>query len=112
MHPARLKLLKIGTARNFEKCVLTGRPDFDVVSLGRSKPQITGAKFEDSIMQTKQLQDSLGVRSERFQFVVRFFRRRDLHQLDFVELVHTDDPACLMPCCASLTAKTRSVGNK
>src|ERR1043165_8577224 len=34
IHPARLKILKVRTARYFEICVLTRGPHFDVVGLG------------------------------------------------------------------------------
>src|SRR5205823_12113748 len=63
-------------------------------------------------MQTQQLQGTLSISRKRFQFVIRFFWCRDFNQLDFVELMHPDDPPSLAPCGASLTPKTRSIGNK
>src|SRR5713101_6271952 len=37
IHPARLKLLEVGTTRNFQIRVLTRRPDFDVIGFRRTK---------------------------------------------------------------------------
>ena len=70
LHPTRLEIFEIRTTRNFKKCVLTWRPDFDVVSLGRTKSQIASAKLDHAVMQAELLQNRFGVGSERFQFCV------------------------------------------
>src|SRR5262249_30390914 len=40
IHPARLEILKIGTAGNFQVTVLSRGPNLEVIGLGGTKPEI------------------------------------------------------------------------
>ena len=91
LHPARLEIFAVRATGYFQISVLSRRPDLNVVALGRGKTQIAGAQFDDSIMQAEQLQYAFCVSRKRFQFVIRFFRRRDFDQLHLVELMHADE---------------------
>src|SRR5205823_3287052 len=51
IHPARLKIREVRATRNFQIGVLSRRPNLDVVGLGRTKAEITGAEFNHAIMQ-------------------------------------------------------------
>ena len=79
IHPARLKILEVRTARYFEIRLLSRRPNLQVVSLRRAEPEIARAQFDHAIMQPEQLQHPPCLRRQRFMFGIGFFRRRDLH---------------------------------
>ena len=112
IHPTRLEILEVRAARHFQIRVLSRRPDFDVVSLGRAKTEIARAKFDHAIVQAEQLQHALRVRRQRFMFRVGSFRRRDFHQLHLVELMHANDAARLASGRTRFAPKTRRVGDK
>ena len=63
-------------------------------------------------MQPQQLQNTLRVRRQGLVFRVGAFRRRDLNQLHFVELMHADDAARLPASRARFAAKARRVGDE
>src|SRR5437868_15366114 len=63
-------------------------------------------------MQAEQLQNLLWLRRQPLQFIIRFFRRRDFHQLHFVELMHAYDPARLAPGGTGFATETRRVSDK
>src|SRR5262249_14962854 len=102
----------IRAARRLEKSILSRRPDFDVVRFGRAESQIAGAKLNHSVMQTEQLQYPFRVRSKRFKFFVRFLRRCDFHQLDFVELMHANETTRVAPGGPSFAPETGRIGGE
>ena len=63
-------------------------------------------------MQTEQLQHSLGMSSERLELVIRVFRQRIFHQLDFLKLMLPNNPTHILAVRSSLAAKARCVGRK
>ena len=63
-------------------------------------------------MQAEQLQHAFRVFRERFQFVVRFFRRCDFDQLNLVELMHAENATGLATRCACFASEARGVSNK
>ena len=62
-------------------------PHLDVIALRGAEAEITDAALDDPIWQLQALQDLFGVRHHRLELVVRLLRRRELYQLDLVELV-------------------------
>src|ERR1700693_4261716 len=65
IHPARLIIFEVRAARNFEICpALAGarRPNFNVVSLRRSKSEIPGAELQHAVLQTEELPHRFRVR--------------------------------------------------
>src|SRR4051794_3233260 len=109
VHPSRLEVFEIRAARDFEISILSGRPHFQVVSLSRTKPEISRAKLNHAVVQAQRLQDPLGVRRQRLMLVIGSLRRGDLHHLNFVELMNANDPARLASCRSSFTPETRRV---
>ena len=63
-------------------------------------------------MQPEQLQHSFCFRGERFEFLVRFFRRNDFHQFDFVELMYANDATRIAPGGTGFASETRRVGGE
>ena len=93
IHSPRLKVSEIGGARNLQICILPGRPDFNVVGLARGKAKISGAKFNDPIVQPEQLQNFLGLGGQLFMLFTGAFRCRDFDQLYLIELMDPQDTA-------------------
>ena len=60
-------------------------------------------------MKSEGLQNGLGVAGERLQLVPRLLGERELHELDFLELMQADQTARVLSVRAGLTAKTRRV---
>ena len=63
-------------------------------------------------MQPQQLQHSFCIRNERFKFFVRFFRRNEFHQFDFVELVHTNDATRVAPGSTGFAPETGRISDE
>ena len=63
-------------------------------------------------MQIQQLQNALRIGRQRFMFVVGILRRRDLHQLHFIELMDANDPARFAPGRAGFAPKAGRVSDK
>ena len=112
LHPARLEIFAVRATGYFQVRILSRRPDLNVVALGRRKTQIAGAQFDDSIMQAEQLQYAFCVSCKRFQFVIRFFRRRDFDQLHLVELMHAENAAGFAARRAGFASETWRIANK
>src|ERR1044071_2763472 len=112
LHPARLEIFTVRATGYFQVSVLPRRPDLNVVTLGRRKTHIAGAKLDDSIMQTELLQYAFCVSRKGFQFVIRFFRCRDFDQLHLVELMHAENAAGFAARRTGFASKTWRIANK
>ena len=88
----RLERFIVRTRRDLTKSILRRQPNFNVVSLRRSKPEIAGRERHDTIVQSQLLQDRLRVARQRLELFVRIFRQRVFHQFEKVELVRFSRP--------------------
>ncbi len=109
VHAAGLVVTKGGAGRHFEVGFLARRPDFDVVGLGGAEANIAGAEFDDTVVEAEELEDFFGVASERFQSVHGGLRRGDVHEFDFVKLMHADESAGAEASAACLPAEAGGV---
>ena len=106
-----LKVLEVGAAGDFEVTVLAGSPDFDIVGFCAAEPQITGAKLNDPIMESKELEDFFGIRGEGFEFGVGGFRSGHLDEFDLVELMNADQAARSEPGGTRFAPEARGIGD-
>src|SRR6202011_2134074 len=112
IHSACLIFFGIRATRDFQIPTLPGSPDFQIVSFRHTEPKIPGTKFDDSIVQAKHLQYSLGVRRQLLQFVIGSLRSCNLDQFDFIKLVNTNDATRVSTRRSSLAPKTRRVSHE
>jgi hypothetical protein len=61
IHAARLEILEVRTARDFEVSALSRRPDFQIVGLRRAEGHVTRAQLDHAIMEAEQLENALRV---------------------------------------------------
>src|SRR5208283_528205 len=87
----RLKRFAVRTRRDFPEFVARGQPDFQVIGLRRSKAHVAGAEQHGAVVQSKLLQDCLGVAHQGFVFVVALVRMRELEEFHFLKLVLAQD---------------------
>src|SRR5438270_11563916 len=92
IHPSRLKIREVRATRNFQIGVLSGRPNLDVVGLGRTKAEITGAKFNHAIMQPEQLQNFLVIGRQALMLLEGNLWGGSLNDVSLVELMEADAP--------------------
>src|SRR5439155_913848 len=78
--------------RDLTVAALPRQPHLGVVALGRAEPQVADAALDHAVRELEALQHRLGVPHHRFQLVGGLGRRRELHELHFVELVLAIDP--------------------
>src|SRR6185437_195487 len=107
IHAAGLEIPAILARRDFAEAVLTGQPDFDVVSLRRRKAHVAGAERHHAMGEIEPLQHFLRAIRHALVFSLRLFGRRDRDQFHFRELVHADHAARVATGSASLGPKTR-----
>ena len=91
---------------------MRGHPHFQVVSLGAAKTHVAGAQQHNPVRQLQLLQHGLGVADHLLQRVVALVGVRDLHHFHLVELVLTDQPACVAPGAARFRAEARRVSRQ
>src|SRR5207237_7857325 len=89
---------------------LSRQPDLEVVALGGAEADVAGAALDDAIRQLEPLQDRLRLAHHRLQLVVPLGRRRQLHQLDLVELVVAKDALHVLAIGAGLATVARREG--
>lgn len=110
VHASRLEIFKIAARRHFQPVLQTGRPDFDVVALGRTETEIAGAEGDDAVVKLEVGQHAFGVGDERFELRVRVLGFDDVDELHFVELVNADHAARVLARAARFAAETGRVG--
>src|SRR5262249_52840792 len=108
----RLEIVEVATRRDFTIRVLSGQPYLQVVAFGCSKTHIASGVYDNTIGKLEPFQNFFGIIGQRFEFGVRIFRARELDELDFVELVLTEDTADVLAVGPCFTAETRSVGRE
>ena len=84
-------------------------PHFDVVGFLRSKSNITGAEFDDLIVQTEFLKGRFGMAGEFFENGERLVGMDYLDDFDFIELVHANDAPVVTSGTPGLATKTGSL---
>ena len=107
---ARLKRLGVAAGRNLAIRLLARQPHLDVVRLRRRESHVAGAEQHRAIRQLEPLQHFLRVRRQRLELLVGLLRRRQLHELDLVELMLADQAAHVLAVRAGFAAEARRVG--
>src|SRR3989449_2535970 len=105
--PARLERRAVRARRDLAVLPLPGQPDLHVVALRRLEPHIAGAVEHHPIGELEALEPLLGVPDHGLQLVVRLRGRRDLPQLDLVELVLPDHALHVLAVRPRLAAVAR-----
>ena len=111
-HAAGLEVFKVAAGGDFEVAAFAGGPDFDVVTFGSAKAHVACAEQHGAVVQTEELQHSLGVVAQGFEGVIRVLGAGDPDEFHFVELVHADEAAGVAPGTASFLAEARRVGGE
>src|SRR3989441_1044746 len=113
--PARLERRAVRARRDLAVLPLPGQPDLHVVALRRLEPHVAGAVEHHPIGELEALEHRLGVPDHGLQLVVRLRGRRDLHQLDLVELVLSDHALHVLavrPRLAAVARRERHVATR
>jgi len=108
-HATGLEVIEQGAAGNFEVSVLAWGPDFDIESLGGTEAEIAGAEFDDAVVEAEELEDFFGVGGEGKELGGRLFWGGDFDELDFIELMHSDETAGTEACGAGFSAEAGGV---
>ena len=88
------------------------QPHFQIVRLRRACAHIAGAEQHFTIRQIQQLQHFFSMADQFFQRLHRVFRTNDLHHLDFIELVHTDQSARITAIGTRFGTEARRMGSE
>ncbi|MPN42566.1 hypothetical protein SDC9_190123 [bioreactor metagenome] len=109
-HAARLEILAIRHARDFEVSPLPWRPDLNIKGLCTGESHVSGAKKHHAVMQPQALQNALSIGQHGLLLRVTILRLHDLDQFHFVELMDTDHAASAHAGCTGFTPEARRVG--
>src|SRR5439155_22195000 len=104
---AGLEGLEVRAGRNLLILAARGKPDFQVIGLGRAETQIGRTQRHHAVGQVQSLEDYARVAREGFELVIRLLGQGELHQLDLLELVLADDAARVLAVGAGFAAKAR-----
>src|SRR5262245_10763152 len=111
----RLEVLAVGARGDLPVRVLAGQPDLEVVGLGRREAHVPGAEGDDAVGEPEPLEDLLRIGGELLERLVGRGGLDDLHELDLVELVLSDQSPHVLPVRARLAAEAgriRRVGER
>ena len=106
LRPPRLEGLRVAAGRDLAIRLLTWQPHLEIVGLRRRKAHIPCTEQHAPVRQTQAFENRLGVTGQPFEFFMRLFGGRDLHELDLVELVLANEAphvGTVGPCLASET---------
>src|SRR6185436_17780244 len=106
---ARLEVLAVAARGDLAIRVLPRQPHLDVVGLRRGEAEVAGRERHHAVGQPEHLQHAFGVAGELLERGVALRRRGELHQLDLVELVLTDQAAHVAAVRARLGAEAGRV---
>ena len=98
--------------RDFPVASLPRQPYLEVVALGRAESEVARAAFDDAVGQLESPQNRLGVLDHGLELVVRLRRRRELDQLDLIELVLAVDSLHVLAvrsCLPAIAGRERGV---
>src|SRR6267143_1374708 len=90
-------------ARDLEPLADAGRPRLEVVGLGGREAEIVRRQHRDAVRQLQLLQDGFRMGGQLFMLGRRVGGETESHELDFVELMHAQQPARVLPRGARLT---------
>ena len=107
---ARLERFRVAAGRNLAIGVLARQPHLDVVRLRRGESHVAGAQLHRAVRQLETLEHFFRVQRQRFELVVRLLRRRQLDELDFVELVLANQSADVLAVRSGFASEARRVG--
>src|SRR5262249_58449840 len=96
--------------RDLTILVLAREPDFDVIAFGRAEPDVARAALHHPVREFETLQDRFGIANHGFELLIATRGRRDLHQLDLVELMVAEDALHVLAVGAGLAPIARREG--
>ena len=110
VRPAGLERTGVAAGRDLAIGLLAREPDLDVVRLARREAHVPSGQHHGAIRQLQALQHCLRVGDQRLELREGLLGRRELHELDLVELVLPDQSPDIGSIGSGLTAKAGRVG--
>ncbi len=107
---AGLEVLAVRAGGDLAVGVLSGQPDLEVVGLGRRETHVAGREADHAIGDLEPLEHAAGAGDHPLELVVARLGRREVHQLDLVELVLADQPAHVLAVRSGLAAEAGREG--
>src|SRR3954463_1172279 len=112
LRPPGLKRIEVRAGRDLFVCVLTRKPDLEVVRFRRTESRVTRREHDAAKRQLQTLQYIFRITREFLVFVFALLGTCELYELHLLKLMLAYDPAYIATVRAGFAPEARSIGTQ